>query len=134
MNETPRTIEDPPREVAAGIKAAQIPRRAKGFKQGLRCILGGARRLWATCGTGPVPTDLPLAAQMRGSKKVIHDPQRGIATQITTHFVLWWEAAHMAKRHALKSIRINRHPAGLTVLTSVLLPALYHVIILIKDT
>ena len=65
MIKPPGAVKGSAHEVAAGIKAAtaKMPGHAKsaGFKQGLRCLLGGARRLWATCGTGPVPADLPLA-------------------------------------------------------------------------
>ena len=40
----------------------------------------------------------------------------------------------MTKQRTLKSVRVNRHFAGLAVLTALFLPAFYHVMIFIKDT
>ena len=83
MIEPPGAVKGSADEMAAGIKAAtaKIPGHTgdAGFKQGLRCLLGGARRLWAACGAGPVPADLPLAMDTRSSNKVVLIPQMGEA-------------------------------------------------------
>ena len=67
MTEMPGAVRGSAHEMAACIKAAEMPGQTKGagFKQGSG-LLGGARLFGTTCGAGPVPADLPLAMKHAG--------------------------------------------------------------------